>query len=75
MNPIVNGIADEYRGRIDVRQLNARSDSSAAFVFYRLPGHPAYVVLLSNGKVIWSDVGIKTREQITSQLNEALNNQ
>jgi hypothetical protein len=75
MNPVVNGIADEYQGRVAVHQLNARSDGSAAFAFYRLPGHPAYVVLISNGKVIWSDVGIKTREQITKQLNDALNNQ
>lgn len=72
MNPIVNGIAAEYRGRIDVRQLNARSEGNAAFAFYRLPGHPAYVVILSNGQVIWSDVGIKTREQITKQLSAAL---
>ena len=72
MNPIVNGIAAEYRGRIDVRQLNARSEGSAAFAFYRLPGHPAYVLLLANGQVIWSDVGIKTREQITRQLTAAL---
>jgi hypothetical protein len=75
MNPIVNGITDEYRGRVDVRQLNARSDGSAAFAFYRLPGHPAYVVLFSNGQIIWSDVGIKTREQITKPLNAALDKQ
>jgi hypothetical protein len=72
MNSIVNGIANEYRGRVDVRQLNARSDGSAAFALYRLTGHPAYVVILSNGQITWSDVGIKTREQIIEQLSDAL---
>jgi hypothetical protein len=72
MNPIVNGIAVAHQGRIDLHRLNAQRDGKVAFDYSRLPGHPAYVVLLSNGQVIWSDVGIKTREQIAAQLGAAL---
>jgi hypothetical protein len=72
MTPIVNGIAEEYEGRVDVRRLNAAGDGRAAFEHYRLRGHPAYVLLLPAGTQLWSDMGLKTRKEIAAQLDAAL---
>ena len=72
MNPIVNGISQEYQGKVDVRRLNALGDGRAAFAYYRVPGHPAYVLLQPDGTRVWSDVGVKTREQLVAQLDAVL---
>jgi hypothetical protein len=72
MNPIVDGIAGQYEGRVDVRRLNAAREGRAAFEAYRLPGHPAYVLLRPGGARVWSDVGIQPAEAITRQLDALL---
>jgi hypothetical protein len=68
----VNGLAVEYQGRIDLHRLNAKNEGKAVFDYYHLPGHPAYVLLLPGNVRVWSDVGIKTREQIAAQLDAAI---
>jgi hypothetical protein len=72
MNPIVNGIAKQYLGKVDVRRLNALQEGRAAFDYFRLPGHPAYVLLLPTGQRIWSDIGIKSPAEIATQLDAVL---
>jgi hypothetical protein len=72
MNPIVDGIAKQYQDRVDVRRLNAAREGRAAFESYRLPGHPAYVLLRPGGAPAWSGVGIKRADEITQQVDALL---
>jgi len=72
MNPIVNGIAQDYQGKVDVRRLNVIGDGKAAFEYFRMLGHPSYVLLKSDGTRAWSDVGLQTREQLAARLDAVL---
>jgi len=75
MNPIVDGIAQDYQGKVDVRKLNAIGNGEAAFEYYRMRGHPSYVLLKPDGTRVWSDIGLRTREQVVEQLEMALSAQ
>lgn len=71
MNPIVDGIKQEAEGRYEVIKLNALAEGKAAFEYYRLPGHPSYIVFTADGARVWSHVGIRTREELLGQLEKA----
>jgi hypothetical protein len=71
MNPIVDGIQQEAKGRYEVIKLNALAEGKAAFEHYRLPGHPSYIVFRADGTKLWSHVGIRTREELLEQLDKA----
>ncbi len=75
MNPIVDGIAQEYQDKVDVRKLNAIGDGKAAFEYYRMRGHPSYVLFKPDGTRVWSDIGLRTREQVVEQLDVVLSAQ
>ena len=69
MMPIVNGLAQEYKDKITFINLNANEDGKTAFVYYRLLGHPSYVLLKPDGTQVWSFVGLRTREELVRQLD------
>jgi hypothetical protein len=76
MEPIVNGLAQDYQDRIDFRNLNANQpDEKALFQFLGLRGHPAYVIMNPQGEVLWQGVGEQTRENIQMMILAALENQ
>ena len=73
MQPIVNGLKDEYLDQIEFRSLDANNgEGKLAFQFYRLPGHPSYLVLNEAGDVMWMGVGEKTSDQIKIQMDTLL---
>jgi hypothetical protein len=52
MVPIVNGLNDEFDGRVSVVQLDAAQSTNAKLqTEYGLRGHPAFAVLDSEGRV------------------------
>ena len=69
MMPIVNGLAQEYKDKITFINLNENEDGKTAFVYYRLLGHPSYVLLKPDGTQVWSFVGLRTREELAQQLD------
>lgn len=72
MNPIVDGIAQEYLEKIDVRKLNVLNEGRAAFEYFRMTGHPGYVLLKPDGTRVWTQIGIVSREDMASQLDAVL---
>lgn len=73
MTPVVNGLAEEYAGRVDFRVLNAGSgEGRRAFNAYALPGHPGYIVLDPSGTVLWVGFGPQTVEALRRAIDDAL---
>ena len=58
MEPIVNGLTDEFQDRATVLQLNAAdADNAALQRRYGLRGHPTFAVLNGAGEVTGRFVG------------------
>ncbi len=72
MEPVVNGLEQDYGDQVDFRRLDANGSGKSAFEAYRLLGHPSYVILNPNGEVVWSSVGEKAREDLEDQILSAL---
>jgi hypothetical protein len=69
MEPVVNGINEAYGDNIDFRKLNVNTtDGGAAFKYFKLIGHPAYVVLNPDGQVLWSGIGEKSEDELVQQI-------
>jgi hypothetical protein len=68
MEPVVNGLEEEYREQVEFRSLNANTDGKQAFQAYALPGHPGYVILNSGGEVLWRGFGEQSRENIAVEI-------
>jgi len=72
MEPVVNGLEQDYIDQVDFRRLDANSEGKSAFESYRLLGHPSYVILNPSGDVVWTSIGEKTREDLENQILSAL---
>ena len=73
MQPIVNGLENEYIDQIEFRNLDANdAEGKQAFQAYRLLGHPSYILLNMTGEVLWTGIGEQAVEQIKIQLDAAL---
>jgi hypothetical protein len=72
MMPIVDGLKQDYNGRVEFLKLDATSDGKAAFDYFKLRGHPSYVLLKPDGMQVWSAVGLQTREKSAGQIDKAL---
>jgi hypothetical protein len=73
MTPVVNGLKEAYQERVDFRLLDAnRGVGSSAFGFYRLPGHPSYVILDPDGEVLWQAVGTQSERSLDDAIQGSL---
>lgn len=72
MAPIVDGLTQDYAGKIDVIKLNAREEGLPAFEYFKLAGHPSYVIVSPGGAVAWSGVGVRTRDELAARIDAAL---
>lgn len=73
MEPVVNGLEDDFANEIEVMRLDVNQGLGLdAFRFYRLRGHPAYVLLNPQGEVLWSGLGVQSIEMIETQIQAAL---
>lgn len=73
MEPVVNGLEENYAEEVDFRRLNANDPAGrAAFDAYRLRGHPGYVILTPSGEVLWQAVGEVDGQFIDNQIQMAL---
>lgn len=73
MEPIVDGLEQQYGEQIAFQRLNVNlAEGKAALEYYRLRGHPAYVILDSDGKMRWTAVGQLPVNVLTLQLDKVL---
>lgn len=72
MEPVVNGLKQDYVDQVVFRLLDVNDEGKSAFGAYRLLGHPSYVILNSSGDVMWTSIGEKTREDLENQILSAL---
>jgi len=72
MSPIVDGLAQEFGGRIVFQRLNAQQEGEQLFRQYRLRGHPAYVMLDQRGQVAWQQIGEISRQELVTALERVL---
>lgn len=71
MAPIVDGLEEEFRGRVTVTQLDAAQPANAALATqYGLRGHPAFVVVDAEGQVSQLFYGPQAEETLRQALVE-----
>ncbi len=58
MQPIVNGLEADFQGRLAFVRRNATTvEGRAEMSYYRLQGHPSYVIVAPAGSMLWSGFG------------------
>jgi hypothetical protein len=73
MTPVVNGLEAKFGSQISFRILNAGiGEGKDAFEFYRLPGHPSYVMLNPEGEILWQAFGPQSEATLETAMKEAL---
>ena len=66
LSPTISEIAEEYKGKVKVGKVNVDEESELAAMF-RVSSIPLLVVM-KDGKVVNSSVGVRTKEQIVGML-------
>lgn len=73
MRPIVDGLEQDYDDQIDFRRYNIDSEDGEAWASqYSLRGHPAFLLLDSQGQESWRYLGVIPRESIEIELEAIL---
>ncbi len=71
MQPIVNGLQEEFRGRLAFEQVDANTEEGQARLrAYRLRGHPSYAIVDPSGKVLWSFSGQVSKENLRQPMEQ-----
>lgn len=69
MQPIVNGLEEEYSDSVVFHYLNANTDGAAAFEQLGLRGHPAFVIFSPDGREVSRSVGLQDETSLRNMLN------
>lgn len=73
MKPVVNGLEEVYGDRIAFRRYNIASSEGEAWASkYSLRGHPAFLLLNTQGEESWRYVGVVTQATVEAELNTLL---
>jgi predicted DsbA family dithiol-disulfide isomerase len=73
MQPVVDGLVDEYNDHFEFRRLDANSqDGKEAFQAYGLRVHPSFVIIDPEGNQLWLSLGEQPREVISQVLDDLL---
>jgi len=73
MEPVVDGLEDDFGEKIDFRHIDASTqDGQSVFRAYGLRGHPSYVVMDPSGEVHWIGFGKQPTEALESQIRLVL---
>ena len=73
MVPVVNGLEDKYRDKVEFRLIDANSPTGkAAFQAYSLRGHPGFILLSPDGTTLWTGVGEQPAEILEEQIRLSL---
>ena len=73
MEPVVNGLEQEFSDQVEFRKIDANSaDGRAVFQSFGLRGHPAYVILNSKADVLWLGFGEQSMDILAQQIQQVL---
>ena len=73
MEPIVNGLEENFRAEVEFQQIDANStDGEAIFRSFNLRGHPSYVILNPEAEVLWIGLGEQPMDNLMDQINLVL---
>ncbi len=74
MQPIVNGLQEDYQDQVTFVSLNAKdsADGEAIFQDLGLPGHPSIVIYTKDEKEIYRQFGIEEDLSLINKLDEIL---
>jgi hypothetical protein len=73
MEPIVNGLEEDFETDVAFRRIDANStDGQAIFRSFNLRGHPSYVILNPEAEVLWIGLGERPMDNLMDQINLAL---
>ena len=74
MQPIVNGLQEEYNEEVSFVSLNAQDgeDGEAIFQSLGLPGHPSIVIYSPDGTELYRRFGIVMFDELDTKLVDAL---
>ena len=71
MTPIVDGLSDEFDGRVAVLQLNAAEQANEELQNrYDVRGHPSFLVLDSDGRAVQRFFGPQTETVLRQALEQ-----
>ncbi len=75
MQPIVDGLHDEYAVQVEFLDLNALDGAVGQTVFDQLglPGHPSIVLYDVDGQQAYWGVGIMTEQLLRQEITQVLN--
>lgn len=73
MQPIVNGLEEEYNDSVAFRYLNANTDGAATFEQLGLRGHPSFVIFLPDGQEVSRLIGLQDETSLRNML-DSINN-
>jgi thioredoxin-related protein len=72
MSPVVDGLEQDYGGRIAFQRFDAQLEGERLFRQYGLRGHPAYVILDGKGEAVWQKIGEVSRQELEDALRRVL---
>lgn len=73
MEPVVNGLENDFGSRIEFRKVDANSpEGMALFRSFNLRGHPSFVLINPDADVLWSGIGEHSNTSLAKQINRAL---
>lgn len=74
MQPIVNGLQEDYTGQLAFMSFNAgdSGDGETLFQSLGLPGHPSMVIFMPDGEEAYRRFGIVTFDDLENTLIDIL---
>jgi len=76
MQPIVNGLQEDYQDRVTFVSVNAKDskDGETLFQQLNLPGHPSIVIYTSDGEEVYRRFGIISFDDLDNTIIDAIEN-
>ena len=76
MQPIVNGLQEDYQDRVTFVSVNAKDskDGETLFQQLNLPGHPSFVIYTSDGEEVYRRFGIISFDDLDNTIIDAIEN-
>ena len=73
MQPIVHGLEMEFGNQIMFDRRNASLEAGKAVMdAYGIRGHPSYIIVSPDGKVLWSYTGAVAADVLRTQITQSL---
>ena len=73
MTPIVNGLEAEFSNEINIERLDAsKAENVELMQEYGVRGHPSFVLLDKNGRVVQTFFGPQDEETLRTAIQESI---